>query len=253
MSPTLVRDTVTVFSREFAPVPREPVGLLFTMVQPLIFLFLFGPTLSGTGVLGDGGSPWQWFVPGILIMMCLYGPMAAGYSLLIELLGGSLERMLVTPLSRTAMLVGRTAKEFVILLAQAVLIIGLAIPLGFRPSPQGVLAGLALLTVLGVGLGGFSFVLAIASRPGGTMFYVVTQLVMFPLMLLSGLLLPLDTGPSWLRTAAALNPVFYVVEAERALFAGRFAEPPVLYGVLCACAVAAAGLALGIRAMRRGV
>ncbi|MEV8638933.1 ABC transporter permease [Streptosporangium sp. NPDC051023] len=253
MSAKLVRDTATVFSREFAPVPREPVGLLFTMGQPLVFLFLFGPMLSGTGALGDGGASWQWFVPGILVMLCLSGPMSAGYSLLVELIGGSMERMLVTPLSRTAMLVGRTMKEFVILLAQAVLIIALAVPLGFRPNPGGVLAGLALLTVLGVGLGGFSFALAIASRPGGELFFGVTQMAMFPLMLLSGLLLPLDSGPSWLRAAAALNPVSYVVEAERALFAGRFMESPVLYGLLCACAVAAAGLALGIRAMRRGV
>ncbi|MER7134492.1 ABC transporter permease [Streptosporangium saharense] len=253
MTPVLVRDTATVFSREFAPVPRQPLTLLFTMTQPLVFLFLFGPALSGATTFGQGEAPWQWFVPGILIMLCLTGPMSAGYSLLVELLGGSLERMLVTPLSRTAMLVGRTMKEFVILLAQAALIVAFALPLGFRPSPLGVAAGLVLLTVLGAGLGGLSFVLAIASRPGGELFFGVTQLVMFPLVLLSGLLLPVETGPGWLRGAAALNPLFYVVEAERSLFAGRFTDPAVPYGVLAAGVVAAVGLALGVRAMRRGI
>ncbi|WP_326642224.1 ABC transporter permease [Streptosporangium sp. NBC_01755] len=248
-----LRDTSTVFSREFVPVLREPLGLLFTMSQPLLFLFLFGPLLTGTQSFGGQDSPWQWFVPGILIMMCLSGPMMAGYSLLVELLGGSMERMLVTPLNRTAMLVGRTMKEFVILLAQAVLIIALAVPLGFRLHLPGVLTGLAILVVFGIGLGSLSFVLAIASSPSGNLFYGVTQLVLFPLMLLSGVLLPMDFGPGWLQVVATLNPVSHIVEAERALFSGRFADTSVLYGTLWACVVAAVGLAMGTRAMRRGI
>ncbi|MEO3863673.1 ABC transporter permease [Acrocarpospora sp. B8E8] len=246
-----VRDTVTVFQREIAPTFRDPLGLLFTMMQPLLFLFLFGPLLSGNTDLGD--APWQWFVPGILIMMCLSGPMMAGYMLLVELIGGSMERMLVTPLNRTAMLIGRTLKEFVVLLAQSALIIGLSIPLGFQPNAAGVLAGLALLVVFGVGLGALSFVLAIASAPGGELFYGITQLVMFPLLLLSGVLLPVDAGPGWLQTAAAFNPVTYVVNAERALFAGSFTDISLLYGLLAATAVATLGLTLGTRAMRRGI
>ncbi|WP_214102821.1 ABC transporter permease [Acrocarpospora catenulata] len=248
---SFVRDTVTVFEREMAPTWRNPFGLLFTMVQPLLFLYLFGPVLSGSTDLG--GAPWEWFVPGILIMMCLSGPMMAGYTLLVELIGGSMERMLVTPLSRTAMLVGRTLKEFVVLLAQGGLLIGLAIPLGLDLHLPGVLTGLALLIVFGVGLGALSFVLAIVSAPGGELFYAVTQLTVFPLLLLSGVLLPVDAGPAWLQTAAALNPVTYIVEAERALFTGAFTTPAVLYGTLAATAVAALGLTLGTRAMRRGI
>jgi ABC-2 type transport system permease protein len=253
VSMQFIRDTGTVFSRELMPVLRQPVTLIFSMGQPLLFLFLFGPLLAGTEGFAGGGSPWQWFVPGILIMMCLFGPMMAGYSLLIELIGGSLERMLVTPLNRTAMLIGRTMKEFVILLVQAVLIIGLALPLGFRLYPLGVLAGLTLLIVLGVGLGALSFVLAIASHPGGELFWVVTQMVLFPLMLLSGVLLPMDFGPAWLQVAAGLNPISYIVEAERALFAGQFADLSVLYGAIAAFAIAVTGLVLGTRAMRRGI
>ena len=230
-----LRDTATVLSREFAPV----------------FLFLFGPLLDGAQA--GGPSPWQWFVPGVLIMMCLFGPMMAGYNLLVELGSGSLERMLVTPVDRRAMLVGRTLKEFAILLVQAVLIIALEIPLGFRLEPLGVLAGLALLALFGVGLGSLSFVLAIASHPSGELFFGITQVLLFPLMLLSGVLLPMDLGPGWLRVAAGLNPVSHIVEAERALFDGRFAEPSIGYGVLVAGVIAVAGLVLGTRAMRRGI
>ncbi|MDH2429912.1 ABC transporter permease [Sphaerisporangium sp. TRM90804] len=255
MTTAFLRDTGTAFSREFVPYLRQPFIMLFTMGQPLLFLILFGSLLAGTpGFAGQGeGSAWQWFVPGILVMMCLSGPLMAGYSLLMELAGGSMERMLVTPMNRTAMLIGRTAKEFAILLVQALLLIGLSLPLGFRSSPAGILAGLALLVVFGVGLGSLSFVLAIVSRPGGELFWLVTQVTLFPLMLLSGMLLPVDSGPGWMRAVAAVNPVYYITEAERALFAGRFTEMPVLYGGLAAAAVAVIGLALGTRAMRRGV
>jgi ABC-2 type transport system permease protein len=245
---TFLRDTTTVFSREFAPVVRGPVGLLFEMGQPLLFLFLFGSLLDGAV-----GASWQWFVPGILVMMCLTGPMSSGYTLLVELIGGSMERMMVTPLNRTAMLVGRTMKEMIILLAQALLIIVLSIPLGFELHVAGVLAGLAQLVVFGVGLGSLSFVLAIKSAPGGTLFYIVSQSIMFPLLLLSGVLLPLETAPGWLRVIGQVNPVTYLVDAQRALFSGDLANPSILYGTAAACAIAAVGLHLGNRAMRKGV
>ncbi|QBI53532.1 ABC transporter permease [Streptomonospora litoralis] len=250
---SFLHDTWTVFLREAAPVVREPAGLAFTMVQPLLFLFFFGPLIGGSGTFPGGQSPWQWFVPGVLVMMCLFGPMMSGYNLLVELLGGSLERLLVSPLNRTAMLIGRTLKESAVLAAQAVLIVALAVPLGFDLHPVGVLAGLGLLTVFAVGLGTLSFVLAMASQPNGELFYGITQMLLFPLLLLSGVLLPLDSGPAWLRGAAAVNPVAYIADAERALFAGRFAEASVLHGALAAAAVAALGLALGTRSMRRGV
>ncbi|MEO3869435.1 ABC transporter permease [Nonomuraea sp. B12E4] len=245
---TFLRDTATVFSREFAPARRDPTGLIFEMGQPLLFLFLFGSLLDGAV-----GSSWQWFVPGILVMMCLTGPMAAGYTLLVELIGGSMERLLVTPLNRTAMLVGRTLKDMLVLLTQTVLIILLAMPMGFELFPAGVVLGLIQLVVFGVGLGSLSFVLAIKSAPGGTLFYIVSQSVLFPLLLLSGVLLPLETAPTWLRVVGQANPVTYVVDAQRALFAGDLLDPSVLYGTAAACAVAAIGLYLGNRAMRRGV
>lgn len=246
---TFFRDTRTVFVREFTPSVREPAGLLFSMVQPLLFLFLFGSLLGGAVQT----SSWQWFVPGILIMMCLSGPLMAGYTLLLELMSGSMERMLVTPLNRSAMLVGRTMKEMMVLLCQAVLIILLALPLGFRLHPAGVLGGLALLTVFGIGLGTLSFVLAIKSAPSGTLFYVISQAVLFPLLLLSGVLLPIESAPGWMRAIAAVNPVSYIVDAQRALFSGHLTDPSVLYGTAASLAVAAIGLHLGNRALRRGI
>jgi ABC-2 type transport system permease protein len=186
-------------------------------------------------------------------MMCLFGPMGAGHSLLIELTGGSLERMLVTPLNRTAMLIGRTMKESITLLAQAILIIALATALGLRLYPAGMLAALVMLTVFGIGLSALSFVLAIKSQPSGNLFWIVTQTLMFPIVMLSGVLLPMDFGPAWLQAAGSVNPVSYIVDAQRALFSGDFGNMSVLYGTVAAVVIAMAGLLLGTRTMRRGI
>ena len=105
--------------------------------------------------------------------------------------------------------------------------------------------------VFGVGLGALSYALALAVRNREWMFWVVQQTLLFPLLLLSGMLLPLEMGPEWLQVASRFNPLTYLVEAERALFAGQLTDPTVLYGALAAVTVCVVGLVLGMRAMRR--
>ncbi|MGC7093323.1 ABC transporter permease [Amycolatopsis lurida] len=241
----LLNHTGVVFGREIKPNLLSPWGLLITMVQPLVFLLLFGPLLPGDG------SPWQWFVPGILVMLALFGTMASGYGLLMERGGGSLERLLVTPVSRTAMLLGRVLKEVVLLVAQAVLITLVVLPLGFTLHPAGVLAGLALLALLGIGMGALSFALAIAVRKQDSLFWAIHQTVLFPLLLLSGVLLPIDGAPGWLHAVARINPLSYVVDAERALFRGELATAAVLHGSLAVAGIAAVGLYLGTVTIRK--
>lgn len=245
----VISDVGTVFAREIAPTLRNPVGLLFTMAQPLVFLLMFGPLL--TDVPATGASHWQWFVPGILVMIAVFGTTGAGYGLLVEISGGSLERMLVTPVDRGAMLVGRTMKEVVSLLGQAVLIILAMLPFGFAPDRFGTPPALAILAVFGVGLGSLALALALAAKKQQELFYGVQQFALFPLVLLSGVLLPTQSAPAWLAGLSRLNPVTHVVEAERALFAGDLGHPSVLRGAAAAFAVAGLGLILGTRAMRR--
>ena len=76
--------------------------------------------------------------------------------------------------------------------------------------------------------------------------------LLFPLLILSGMMLPLETGPAWMRVAALFNPLTYVVDAERVLFAGSL-DLPVLYGALAAAATCAVGLAVGVRTVIRTV
>jgi len=247
----LIRDTVIVATRELRVTMRDPFTVIFSLIQPLFFLALYGPLL-GASVSGIGEeTPWQWFVPGILVMIGLFGTSMSGANLLYEMMTGSHERLLVTPLDRSALLIGRALKEIVPLVIQAIIIVVVVLPFGFRLYPLGMLVGLVLLAVFGVGLGALSYALAIAVKKQEWMFYAVQQTLIFPVLILSGMLLPIDAGPDWMKVLARFNPLTYIVEAERALFAGDFAQSSILFGIIAAVALAVVGLTVGTRAMCR--
>lgn len=248
----IVRDCATVFVRELKPMVRDPFSLVFSLMQPLMFLALFGPLLSGMSGLPLAES-FQWFVPGIVVMIALFGTGMTGANLLFEIQSGAHERMLVAPVSRPALLIGRACKEMVPLVLQAIVISGLAAIFGFRPSIPGMISGLLILAVFGLGLGAFSYALGIISRERDWMFWAVQQGLLFPLMLLSGMLLPLENGPGWMQVLSRFNPLTYMVDAERALFNGRFADPTVWQGMIAAGIVAVIGLLVGVRAIRRSI
>jgi ABC-2 type transport system permease protein len=246
----LARDTAAVFVRESRPLIRDPFSVVFSLVQPLVFLGLFGPLLVGASG-GDVAGTLQWFVPGILVMVALFGTGSTGANLLFEMQTGSHERTLVAPLSRGALLVGRALKDVVPLVIQGTLVVLVAVPFGFRLDVPGLVVGLVVLAVFGVGLGSLSYTLALACRNRDWMFWMVHQTLLFPLMILSGMLLPLEEGPAWMQVAAAVNPLSYLVDAERVLLAGDFGDPSILGGAVAAAITCALGLVLGVRAMRR--
>ena len=245
--PGFVADTWNVMVRELKPVFREPASVLFAMVQPLVFLGLFAPLLPEV----ENGSALQWFVPGIIAMTALMGASFTGANLMQEIITGSHERLLVSPLSRSSLLVGRALKEVVPMLMQAVIILLVVTPFSFDLHVGGVLVGMMILALFSVGVGALSFALALVSKDQEWMFWTVQQTLIFPVLLLAGVLLPLEGAPGWLQVAADLNPMKYVVEAERALFAGSFPVDTVAYGFVGAGVVAALGLVIGLRAMKR--
>ena len=248
--PNLARDTRNVLTRELKPVLRDPFTLIFSLLQPLIFLGLFAPLL-----IGDSGQPagetLAWFVPGVLVMIVLFGTGSTGSNLQYEMMTGSHERTLVAPLARSSLLVGRALKEIAPIVVQALVIVLIAWPFGFAADIPGLLVGLALLAVFGVGLGSLSYSLALATKDREWLFWGVQQSLIFPLLILSGMLLPLDGAPDWMRVVASVNPVNWVVQAERALFAGDLGDATVLWGWVSALAVAVVGLIVGVRAIRR--
>jgi ABC-2 type transport system permease protein len=247
---TFLTDTTISFRREIGPTLRSWYYILFGLVQPLLYLALFVPLLGN--VPGpDGASPLQWFVPGMVVMLVLFTTVSCGWSLTEELMSGSFERLLATPMSRPAIMVGRALKELAPLLVQALILIIVATPFGLVLHPMPMLLGLAMLMLFGVGVASLSYALAIASKHDGSLFYLVSHSVALPMMLLGGVLLPMTNGPLWLYAASRFNPLTYLVEAERALFSGELASLPVLSGVLVAALVAALGLTVGVSQIRK--
>ncbi len=243
----IVADIGNVFVRELMPVLRNPASVLFAMVQPLVFLALFAPLLPETTT----GSALQWFVPGIVSMTALMSASFTGANLSEEIVSGSFERLLVSPVRRSALLIGKSLREMVPLVLQTVVIVVAVAPFAFDVHLAGILSGIVVLVPFSVGLGALSLALAVAAKDQAWVFWTVQQTAIFPLLLLAGVLLPLDGAPGWLQTAADLNPLRYIVEAERVLFAGEWPMDTIAAGCAGSLVVGALGLWVGVRAMNR--
>lgn len=243
-------DVRAIFGREIRPLMRDPFQVVFAMIQPLFFLALFAPLLPDA-ITGDGTSALQWFVPGIVTMSCLMGASMVGSNLLLEMQTGSHERLLVAPVRRSALLVGRALKEIVPMMAQTVIIVAAVTPFSFDLHPLGIVLGVAILAVFAVGISALSYALALACTGRDWMFWAVQQTLLFPILLLAGVLLPVDGAPTWIRVLSAANPMTYIVDAERALFAGTWPAGEILAGIAAAVGVAVVGLIVGIRSMQR--
>lgn len=229
----LLRDIWLVFTRYVGMSVRNPVWMVLGTLQPLIYLFLFGPLLkSVASVRGfPPGGALNIFVPGLVIQLGLFGATFVGFSLVAELQNGLVERLRVTPVSRVALLLGRAGRDVVTLMVASLLLLLLSVPLGLTLHPVGVLVILALQALLGLFMASLSYALALWLRNEDTFAAVLTTLTP-PLLLLSGFLLPLSLAPAWLQDLALANPLSYAVNAARAAFNDHLTDPSVAKGVL---------------------
>ena len=248
------RDTWLIFQRSLMLTIRNPVWIFVGLTQPLFFLVLFGPLLKGLAVAGgySGDSAYNLFVPGLLIQLALFGSIFVGFGLIAELRAGVVERMRVTPVSRLAMLLGRSLRDIVILVVQALVLVLLSIPFGLTIDVPGLLVALLLVALVGLVLAPISYTLGLVLKSEDALAPLL-NFVTLPLLLLSGILLPMALAPGWLQTLARLNPLSYAVDAARALFNGQFTDPVVVTGVVLMAILAAAALWLGSRTFGRAV
>ncbi|GAA3385829.1 ABC transporter permease [Cryptosporangium minutisporangium] len=237
--------TWLIFRRHLRQTMRTKIGVLFGVLQPMLYLLFFGPLLDELG----GGS-WQLVVPGLLVQLVLFSAGLAGFGIVFDARFGVLDRLRATPASRLALLLGRVLRDVVVLLVQAALIVLVGLVLGLRAPVGGVLLGLLLLVPLAVGAAAASY--AVALLPDATeLFAPLMTTAVVPLVLLSGAFLPMTLGPRWLDVLSRLDPFRYAVDALRDLFAGRYLTGPVLLGTAVTLGLAAAATALGVRAFQR--
>jgi ABC-2 type transport system permease protein len=245
--------TWLIFQRSLRQSLRNPAWVLIGILQPLLYLALFGPLLVPVLASTPGfppGDAWQVLVPALLVQQGLFGTLFAGFSLVAEYRAGVVERMRVTPVSRTALLLGRALKDVLVLVVQAVLLVGLALLFGLRVPVGAVPVALAVVAVLGLAMASLSYALGLRLKSEealGPLFNTVG----LPLLLLSGVLLPMSVAPAWLYGLSRVNPFVYLVDAERAIFQGQLASPTVLVGVVVAVLLAAVTVGWGVRTFQR--
>jgi ABC-2 type transport system permease protein len=248
-----IRDTWLIFRRSLVLTLRQPVWIVFGMMVPVLYLVLFGPLLEGAmQSAGTGTNAFNWFVPGLIIQIAIFGTAFGGFGLIAELRSGVVERMRVTPMSRASMLLGRSLRDVVILMVQATTMIVLAIPFGLEIDPQSVIAVLGLLLLIGLSVAPLSYAGALILKTEDA-FAPVVNAIALPLLLLSGILLPMALAPDWLQFLSTINPLTHAVDAARALFNGDWGNPDVAVGVAISAIFAVFAVWIGSRSFSRAV
>ena len=246
------RDTWLIFERSLTLSLRNPVWVIMGILQPILYLFLFGPLLTNIAKMPGfpPGPAFNTFVPGLLVMTALFGSAFVGFGLCDEMSEGVVERMTVTPMSRVAMLVGRSLRDIVLLEAQGIILVVLAIPFGLQINLGGVLVAFGLLALIGLMMSPISYVLALILKSEDSLAPVVNGMAI-PLLLLSGVMLPMSLGPDWLQTIAKFNPLYHAVAAIRALFNASFGDGEIVFGVAMLIVLAIVTITFGARTFSR--
>ncbi|MFC1413549.1 ABC transporter permease [Streptacidiphilus sp. N1-12] len=249
------RDIWLVFQRHMLLMVRSPLSIILGVSQPVVYLALFAPLLKpalssmGAGSMTDA---YRIYVPGMLVALALGGGLYVGFGLLAELSSGVIERARVTPISRVALLLGRSLRDVVTLVIQAAIIIILAMPLGLFVRIPDLLLAYALLALITLSSSAISYGIALKVSNPNVLGQVVNNLAQ-PLMLLSGTLLPLALAPLWLRRASDWNPFSWAVVGMRSLFAGHPGDAAVWESLALMAGVALLALAWSSRLFARSV
>jgi ABC-2 type transport system permease protein len=251
----LTRDTWLILQRQLTLMVRTPIWLVFGIAQPITYLLLFTPflkpALASMGATSYADA-YRIYVPGLLVVLCLYGGMFAGFGLLAELRAGIIERARVTPVSRTALLLGRALRDVVSLLVQAAIITVAALPFGLKVGLGNLLLAYLLLTLIALMSTAISYAVTLLVRNEAALGPVINTVAQ-PVALLAGVLLPLALAPLWMRRIAAWNPFSWATNGMRALFNGDVANPAVWQSIVIVTVLAVVTVLLSARLFTRTV
>jgi ABC-2 type transport system permease protein len=218
----LAAGTTAMAQAEMRKLRHDNLDIFTRSVQPLLWLFIFGTALSHSHALTEGRVDYRaYLAPGVMAQAAMFIAIFFGLAVIWERDVGQLQRLLATPLPRTAIVLGKAAGAGVRALVQAiVLLVVLAIAgISLKWSVQGVLGALMML-VLGTGAFACMSMLIAAAVKERERFMGIGQLVMMPLFFASSALYPLSIMPGWLRVIAHVNPLTYEVQGLRQMLVG---------------------------------
>ena len=202
-------------------IPRQPDLLIGFTVQPLMFVLLFVYVFGGA-ISTPGYSYVDYLIPGIIVQTIAFGGFVTALGLTDDLKKGLMDRFRSLPMSRAAVLTGRTLADVSTNIVQitVVLTVGLLVGFSFKTRLSDIVAGLALLLLIGYAFSWvFAFVGLAASSPESANAY--SFVILFPLTFVSSAFVPVASLPSWLQPVAEHNPFTTMVDAIRGLFVGN--------------------------------
>jgi ABC-2 type transport system permease protein len=252
------RDTWFIFRRQVRLVLRNPAFLTIGLLQPILYLVLFGPLLANlpagslSGGTGTGGTAdaYRFFVPGLLIQLALFGSTFVGFAIISDWRSGVIERYRVTPVSRVAILAGRVLRDVAMLIIQSIILIVAGLAFGLRAPLPAVLMGFVYIVLVAIGLASVSYAVALTLKSEDAFAPLINSIIV-PLVLLSGIMLPLNLGPGWLQGIARISPFRYIIDAMREAYAGHYFDTIVVEGLAVAVGLAAVFMWLGSRVFVR--
>ena len=202
-------------------IPRQPDLLIGFTVQPVMFVLLFVYVFGGA-IATPGYSYVDYLIPGIVVQTIAFGGFVTALGLTDDLKKGLMDRFRSLPMSRAAVLTGRTLADVSTNIVQiaVVLSVGLLVGFTFETSAVDVIAGILLLLLIGYAFSWvFAYVGLSASSPESANAYGF--IVLFPLTFVSSAFVPVSSMPSWLQPIAEHNPFTVMVDAIRGLFVGN--------------------------------
>ncbi|KKD04421.1 ABC transporter permease [Streptomyces sp. WM6386] len=246
---TAVSQTWYMTQRQLMVFARQPAYAVITLIQPVIWLFLFGSLFREVVELGGFGatSYLDYLVPGVVVMSALSSNMWAGMTTLDEIQRGTLDRFLTTPVSRAALMNGNVVNNGLVTAAQSVIIVLLGL-LGGADYPGGIV-GIAVLVLasvlLGTVFGALSNALGMLVRERESIIGINTFLLL-PLTFLSSAFMAPAQMPGWMRHIADFNPLDWAMVAGRSALSENpdWSDVLVRGGALSALAVAAVWLSI---------
>ena len=213
----------TLWQREVVRFFRQRSRIIGALATPVVFWLMMGSGFRGSFSAG-GGSYLEYLFPGTVIMILQFTAIFSTISIIEDRREGFLQGVLVAPVSRASIVLGKTAGGTTLALIQALLFTALGVVVGLRPHAAGVAAAVAVMAVVAFGMTalGVSLAWRFNSVQG---FHAVMNLFLMPMWVLSGAVFPASGAAGWLKPVMALNPLTYGVSALRGAFAGEWRLP----------------------------
>jgi len=213
-----LRDSQYMTVRHLRALLRQPWWIAVTLVQPIIWLLLFGALFKNVvEIPGFASTSYiQLLTPGVIVMTAFFSAGWGGMAMIDDIDRGVIDRFLVSPVNRSSLIFGRILQNSVGIVVQAAIIIVLALILGatFPNSIWGIAILIGLSVLVGAGFGALSNGVALLLRREESLIGLM-QFLLLPLTFLSGAFMQLSLAPDWIQTVAKFNPVNWAVEAGR--------------------------------------